>query len=489
MFKQIIAIGLFALVGCQQNSPTTDDPATQKRPGFGLLNRQSNMAVIIDSAGRPVPNASILIGKKVGAPFENNFVTSDYFGHFVVPADWKSPQDLTIDAPGYIRATYVNVTRDRTTYQLANAPGREKLEISGNTINWEQLKKDGFIDFGLIMPMADKRGLLEFNIPNLLSPEVDKISAYGRDIFIPSNFSIPKQSENYILPVTVEKLRYRSYVRKPSKYSYYAAKAKFPFKDVIKELENGKTYFDVLNKIEFLGGAVADVDVVSQKTNLDLDVQSLKFQPLATVRSNAIATGFSQLISVWNEKGGLYFASDAKIFNSNESRQMKAARGNRHILLSIIGAQQKLKSQMVTLKEQMSRAMVELPSSGEARPSHLDLIAEPKFNGSSVTATPPSASNFQPIGTHIALSDVDITDTEESYYESKTTLWEVYAEEWVANYDLPEWPGPLGQSLIKRLEVAYLAVENTASKDPVDIEANPEMITTVTHVTKNAVDF
>lgn len=482
-----LAASLF-LTACGQTPPNSKDSGLAGQIQEFLRGQlKSNEILITDRFGTPLSGAQVLIGTSVGQPFAANFLTADSRGVISIPAAWTSEQPVTIEAPGMIRTTYMAIRPQSQVFELNEANGRQALEVTGKTTAWTDVKKDGFVDYSLVTPMVSRSQLFGFNVSDILSPEVDQIQAYGQDIFLPSNFSIPKQSENYgIFPVSLDKLIYRSYVHRLDQYRFVATRGKFQFRTVIKKLEDGKSYWDILNDMDFVSAGAANVGVTQMSNALDLSVAGFTIAPRIKLTAAGVPQGASFLATVWNEDQGVLFPSDIKTFVNNETRTLEASNSGTLQVATLVGKHRVLKSAMITLEEQSSRAITPFVGS-DLTPQHLDLIRAPAFDGQTLRASPPAAhKGLTSTGTYVVISDVVVKETPTMYHETKHKLWEVFAPGWSAEVALPAWPAPVGQSPQKRIEVAYLA---TTSPKASPTQTGPAMVDSSTHATKNALDF
>lgn len=444
-------------------------------------------ALVTDVDGQPIAYAKILIGSKVGSPFVGNFLQADASGAFATPAEWTTPLNVTIDAPGYVRSTFVGVDPARALYTLNFADGQDNLEVTGEATGFGKLKKDGFVDFSLTIPLVTRDHIIHYGISDLISPENDIISAYGQDIAIPSNASLPDQSENYgLFPIRLNKPTYRSFLREKGKYELVAIHGKFPFKEVIKEFQDGKTLFDVLNKVDFLQAGKTSVEVVLKQTKHDVNVADIKLASATTVTAPKFDPAFNMLSVLFNKNGNLLMPSDIKSHTPGEQVALKGVSGAAQSVLMLLGQSKKTKVQTVTYDEQMSTALMVVSGKGVA-PEFLPMIAKPSFNGIEIVAAPPkTVQSVKATGTYMVLQDIEVIDEKNSYYEKRTRLWEVFSTGWTSQVSLPEWPEPVGQSTIKRWYVNYLGTTDQSFNV---VWPGPSMVESSTHATKNSIQL
>src|SRR5690606_27028720 len=107
-----------------------------------------------------------------------------------------------------------------------------------------------------------KAELLAFDINKVISTDVDKISAGGRDMSIPSNISLPKQTERYLFfSITLDKNPFRIYFDSPGPQKIVALKGRFPFKKVVDELRSEKNFIDLINQFTIDGGTLQNIHI------------------------------------------------------------------------------------------------------------------------------------------------------------------------------------------------------------------------------------
>ncbi len=176
MKKLMIALMIPALlVGCNKD----DKP---KKPESGsVLNMFDTQTVdhitITTIEGQAIPGAQILIGEALDAPFSGNFLTTDANGQIEIPAGWTMETAVTVQAPGFLRTTYWAQTPGALTLKLRPMTTQAQHEVRGNTQGLPIQDKDGFVDFGLVMPAFSKIDMLSFDIDKVISPQSDRISS------------------------------------------------------------------------------------------------------------------------------------------------------------------------------------------------------------------------------------------------------------------------------------------------------------------------
>ena len=165
---------------------------------------------IADESGAPVEGASVMIGESPGVPFVGNTLTTDHGGHIILPSSWLTSEAVTIDSPGFVRATYLDLTPQGSILKLrrdisASPPPASRFELDGDTSGFGQLKNDGIFDIGLVVQAVPRAQLSTLNLQTLISPEVDHFTVLGQSVDLPSNITIPDQTESYIFPLHCNK--------------------------------------------------------------------------------------------------------------------------------------------------------------------------------------------------------------------------------------------------------------------------------------------
>lgn len=244
-------------------------------PAFIAVNStapETNTIQFLDEGRQPLVGAKILIGYDANDPFNGNELVTDTSGLVNIPSDWKAALPVTVVSAGNVRTTYDSVPPTTTTLQVSAAEGEGNLEVKGNTTDFGNLPRDGMVDFGLVIPGFTQKKLLHFDISAVVSPSVDTIRVAGQKLEIPSNLTLPSQTESYIIPIKLNKPRYRTYVRQEGQHKFFALHGKFPFKKVIDDVRGGKSVFEVVNHFEFLSGGMTEVGVNKSGGRADMSV-------------------------------------------------------------------------------------------------------------------------------------------------------------------------------------------------------------------------
>src|SRR5690606_11826396 len=135
-------------------------------------------AAVLDREGMPVSGAQVFIG--------NDVTTTDSSGVFKIPANWKSPQAVTIQKNGFVKTTYLGQMPKGQTYTIKTRTPAQRIEVKGEISGFGNLPKDGYIDFGLAISSVEPQTALNFNISQIISNESDTVSIMGQELDIPT---------------------------------------------------------------------------------------------------------------------------------------------------------------------------------------------------------------------------------------------------------------------------------------------------------------
>lgn len=479
MKKIMMALAMPALlVGCAKDST----PKKPESSGISSMfwTQEANIISIQSIDNEPIAGAQILIGDALNAPFEGNFISTNDAGQAEIPTEWTSPLTITVQAPGYIRSTYMSQEPGALTIKLRRMATKIQYEVRGGTQGLPVTDKDGWVDFGLVMPTFTRFDLLAFDMNKVISPQTDRISAMGQDIDVPANISLPRQNEKYgFFTITLDKPTYRIYYGNTGINRVFAARGRFPFRSTVDSLRGGAEFYEMINDFKISGGAIRDIEVKSGQTKLEMPTTELNF----TESKNLIAPTFRSdetfmAVGLANQSGYL-IPTDVK----------KSAQGQKITLGTLPGAQQlvfavlKKTADMKTGGDRMSTAL--MPFSPGMAPTLLPLIADPTISHDEVLMPKfNTIDGVNPIATYSTLSKEEEVVQGPSKVKVLTVQWEVYAPNWLERMKLPQWPKDSAISGKKRWEVNFVGSQ-TASQAPM----GPAMIENATHVTHSSVSF
>ncbi|CAE80474.1 hypothetical protein AB1A81_12310 [Bdellovibrio bacteriovorus] len=479
MKKLMMALAVPALLaGCSDKKT----PKTGDSEGLaGLFWQQSaNVISVRTFDDQPIKNAQILIGDALNSPFSGNFLTTDANGQVEIPAGWNTGMAVTVQAPGFIRSTYMNQEPGALTFKLRPSVTTTQYEVKGVTSGLPVQDKDGYVDFGLVMPAFSKMALLSFDINNVISPQSDRIEAMGQDIDVPANISLPRQSEKYALfTITLDKPNYRIYYGNTGVNRVFAARGRFPFKSTVDALRGGAEFYELINSFTINGGAVRDIDVKSGSTRLDMPTRELNFNAKQDVMAPAFRSDEMFIaVGVANQSGYL-IPTDVKKIENGKKLGLNTLPGSEPMVLGVL----KKTSEMKSGGDRMSATL--LPFAAGVAPKMLPLIPDPSLQSGEILMPKfNTIDGVSPIATYSVLSKEEEVVQGSAKVKVLNPQWEVYAQNWLERMKLPQWPNDSVPAGKKRWEVNFVGSQ-TATTAPV----GPQMIESATHVTHSSVSF
>lgn len=486
MKKFILALAVPALLaGCSNNK---DGGPQGSKPGpaapdtdLGMFQVQEAAIITVkDVNGQVLKGAQVLIGHALNSPFAGNFLTTDDQGQVTVPPEWNTNEPITVQAAGYMRATYMDQAPGSLEVSLRTLVRRSHHEIKGSTTNLPIKDKDGFIDFGLVMPAMSRLDLLNFDINSIVSPHEDKISVLGQELALPANLSIPKQSEkyNFFLTATLDKPLYRVYAGRSGITRMYVARGRFPFKETADELRGGKSIMDVVNSFEISGGGLRDMDVRGP-VERNLPTTELNFSEKKSVAAPTLRSDETFISAAIAHQSGYMIPTDFKKLATNQKIALNTLPGSKQFVLGVLMKTADMKN------DSDRRSATLLPFINNISPKMLPLIGAPTVSRNEIVLpkmTPVAGIN--PLATYAVLAKEEETVQGTAKIRVMNPQWEVYAGSWLERISLPQWPDDAGPTGKKRWEVNFVGSQ-TASQAPV----GPAMIEFATHVTHNSVQF
>lgn len=480
MKKLILTLTLATLAAaCAENKGT---PLHSSETGlFGLFQTApKNLITVTSWDDQPLANAQILIGSELGQPFANNLITTDQNGQAALPSEWTSEAPVTVDAPGYVRVTYFNQWPSSLQFKLKRKSLPQQLEIKGKATQLPVAEKDGWVDFGLVMPAFSRADLLAFNVNSVISPQSDNLTVMGFKFPLPSNISLPRQSEKYsLLTVTLDKPNYRIYFGTSGVQRVYAARGKFPFKSTVDQIRDGKDYFDLINSFNITGGVIRDALPKSPLSFLDLPMNELNYSGKAQIKAPPVGADEIFVSMGISENSGYMIPTDIKRLNSNATQTLNTLAGSPTYVLGAVMKMHDLKNEV----DRMSAAL--LPASGVVAPQLLPLIPSPSIARNILNLpTVNPISGVQVLGVFSLLSFEEEIQQAGAPMRVLNPQWEVFAKDWPQSLEMPIFPGDNSHSGKKRWEVNFIGSQNTSQ-----MTLGPAMIEAATHVTHSSVTF
>lgn len=467
---------------------------------------------------QPIAGAVVLLGNELDSPFKDNVVLTDENGIVDIPVAWDQTLSVTLEAPGYIRTTYLRVEPTPQTFELRKTEGKDFIEVKGTTTDYGRLRTDGYIDFSLVIPAFTQRSIIDFDISSVISPESDVISVAGQRIALPSNISLPRQSESYIIPITLDKPIYRSYVRDPGFYKIFATHGRFPFKRVVDKLRNGNSIFDIINDFEFLGGGQKDLQIDKSVTHQDISIRQIAFDQSFEIKAPNYAQNLEMISLAMVNQGGYFYPADLKRVPARGNIRLKypASQKDTYVLSALmdknaipVDAHRELESIEFDKVLDLKRLFMfphndlyslqniakgkgpglalslsfERPTSNSTI-SFLDFAAPPRHVDDTIHLTPPTVqSEIASVATYITLSEIESIGSGQVTTEKRTTLWELLAEGWIQQANLPHLPMDLRPNKSYRWEVLYLGQKGFRAS------TGGHLLDGITHISRSSINF
>lgn len=494
-------LGLFLLLSaCNQNLQSPQGPKTEV-PSSPLetlgQNEQAELPkiTVMNIFGEPLVGARIMWGNRLNQPFANNLMETDRQGQVMAPPEWNGPLAITVDHSGYLRMTYLAVSPQSLTFKLRPFEKQERIELSGITTDFGPLKKNNVADFGLVIASLTKKDLFTFNINKLISPEMDVMEIAGVQSSVPSNFTFPRQRESYVIPVTLDKERYRLYFNEPGSKKIYALHGKFPFKEVVDKITSKVPFPNLVNYFEFTSGSMKEI-MLTGPTSIDLPVNELQFSSQDHVTPPQVDADKVLLTISLFENNGYLYPTDLQKVESPNTFALKGLQNSNRFLMSMVTRKEDFDGTSKDHQEAVSAELITMQANNS--PQLLNLIPRPAANPTGwKTQAPTLDHQIVPLTTYSVLSKV----SRQGKQKLITRLWEVYSEQWVNNADIPEWPfsnpDPLSeaeqfggnvQNSGLRWEVTFVGT-NQKLPLPMSAHLGPQVVDYATHISFNSVEF
>ncbi len=467
----------------EQNQDTKTAPHKNETIGTS----ESLVIQISNDQGQTVPAARLLLGDLNTAV--NNWIVANEKGQVAIPASWTQNQDITVEAPGYIRVTVKDQAPKPMNVVLRKKSQLPTLSLKGGVTGLAPKDKDGFIDFAIALDSMAKADLLNFNVNKIVSPWTEKISAAGFEFPVPQNIFIPKQKESYFISVTIQKpwfnLPYDSYGQK----SIYAIQGKFPFKKVISELQNKKPYYELVNLFDFSSTGQLSYGYLAANGSPIVDSTKYTLDKNYTITAPKVTTGQVALgISAFKENN-TYQPLDVKYMQSEQITKFKSTATTAPYFIGVVKNSNEFDGDSATT-ERMS-VSIDTPSTAM---TYLPLMNQPTWISTTnlqINMPTVSPTDYEDQGMVIVVSELQnlsLPDGKVAKY--KIPVWEIHTTQWANHLAIPNIDTP--NSTPKRVEVTLLAkkVDNSGQQNPVTIiSTHEERVENSTHFTKAALDY
>lgn len=506
LFIALIAIAaVFSFVGCAENHDQTSkslfnssDFTISRR--FDLITPQSTPTIqVFNQANQPVANAQVLIGSAVGSPFANNLKVTDPDGLVFLP-EWNTATHVTVHAQGYIRQTLLNQKPGLFQVKLSTASMKTRPVIKGQVTGMPVKNGDKMIDFSLVIPTIVKSDLMSFDLDSVVSPYTDTVDIiFGKTADLPSNVSLPTQKENYnfLISLTLSKPEHRVYANNFGLKTFYAFTGKFPFKEVVDQLNEDKEFYEVMNLFQFTSGSIREVPVTGPTSSLNIPSGEIKFDgPAAVIKGATLkADEIVMLLTLNDLSGGRFVPADVRRLESDQSATLKTIAGKTTHIVSLLKKAADFDTATQEISDRSSASMV--PFKMGMQTSLLPLLSTgPAVSdiGGSYKIIIPQASNttldnkpINELAVTVAISNVNLIQDGAQQVELLDRKWEVLGTGWPTEINLPIWPledSNSPASVKRKFEVNLIGSDQSKQTDLGD-----DLIKAATHVTKGAAEL
>jgi hypothetical protein len=480
-----IFLSCFVLVSCSNDKDKNDKSGPKPQIFSSAISVfDDHTLTVTDFSGAPIAGAQVLVGPELGLPVPGNFATSDRDGKVRMPLDWTGPQPVTIDAEGFVRTTFVRQWPNGQFFSLRKKQPFLRIELTGVTTGHAVVDRDNKIDFALVVPAFKKQDLFAFDPNKFVSLETDPMSIIGQKVNVPSNVSLPKQTEWMFLPIRLDKPRYRMYFSSLGSQTVYALKGQMPFREVIQHVQSQKPLFELINFFDLQSGSIQSVPLIAESNTADFAVNEIAFSQQVTV--NIPTKKESEVIIAASalQRQGMFFPTDVKLVQNGASVVLKSANPDQTSVLYVLAQTADLQT-----GQNPGRVSATLESlKSDVRPALLDLMDVPTGDMKSVKIKPvASKAGLSPFASYLMLSKVEFIPSPGEAPPRRVLhrVWEVYAPGWIEGFQVPQFPGDQNEKTsVYRWEVSLLS--NTNSQR---VELGPKVLDTSTHATSAGFDF
>lgn len=376
-------------------------------------------------------------------------------------------------------------------------------ELKGTVAGINVKNMDGLVDFALVIPGMNQEEIIHFNLGKVISPVNDSLKVASYTIDLPSNLSLPAQTEKYFISINLNKPEFRTYVEGDGIYNMYALYGKFPLNEMVKGFQNDKSLFELVEHFTFVSGGVTTVPVKGDVSGLSLPMNAWSFAGKHSVKAPTYANNKLVISFALLKDNEQFFPTDIKKVASGKTQNLVTHEGSEHWNLSLM-----MNAPKRSFREtfdgnilsgmfgsySLERAVSPLsqvsyhfsPAVAVNTPSFLPMIAAPHFDKANwqVHATAPGATaGIEAYATTLILSEVTSGGTETFPIDFKKTLWSTQKMGWQQSFQIPVEVQSLLQSGKEySWDVIYLGTGKAES----DAQINWDK---VSHVSRNSSKF
>lgn len=377
------------------------------------------------------------------------------------------------------------------------------LEIKGTTENYVIKNNDGLVDFSLIIPGMNYEQMINFDLGKVISPANDVLKVASYTVELPSNLSLPQQTEKYFISINLNKPEFRAYVDSEDIYNMYALYGKFPLNEMVKGFQNGKSIFELVEFFDFLSGGMKTVPVKGDVSGLTIPINQWNFTESYTVQAptytkDKVLISFSLL-----KENNQFYPTDMKKVLSGKTATLAKRPASEHWNLALLmnAAKRSFRStydgnilsgafgsystdRAASPLAQVSYTMA--PANATNSPVFLPTVTAPTFDKAAWTVkagVPQVVPGVLAYATTLTLSEVASGGTENFPIDFKKSLWTTQTMGWVDSFQIPDDVKSLLQTGKQySWDVAFVATTVPAKDSKI-------VWTKVSHVTRNSIKF
>lgn len=508
--------------------------------GMSLGSAHAAKLQVLNENAQPLAGADVLIGYDHNDPYEGNLHKTDVNGAVEIPIKWNKNLPITVTAEGYLPATFLNMPPVDNVLQIHPQDARSAIEVRGETTHFENIKRDGKVDFALVYPALRRRQLTRFDVESVINPDFDVIKVITEELAIPSNLTLPEQKESYVLPITFNKPQYRMSFKQPGQYRMMAVHGQFPLKQVVGDLRDGKSFYEVINYFRILKAGQRDVTVNTPLADQNIPVNQIPLNKKLTVKAPTLAPDKVMLSFSLVNQGGLYFTADIKkidpnasvdlalpanaeqssfvslmlskteaekiggvrpsLTNSTEDKRNESepsnsledpSRGLKILFQNFIGLLKNVSTdeaaqEKTNLNEGFGGLSLARHSEQEPTPLFLEIVPRPTVSGDKISVTPPPmVEGVEPVATFVVLSEIQRQTKGRYNIEQRFRLWEIAQFGWTNELQLPKSNITLDPNKNYRWEVLFMGRRSGHNSG----DSGEYFLDDITHVSRNSFDF
>lgn len=484
-----LALALLLTAGCSHSVPIASLSSSPTAPssvsGVGApIALAEKVILVIGDDQKPVAGAEILIGSMSGVPFRGNLIKTGTDGKVSLPEAWQSTAAVTIEAKGYVRSTFLSLTPAGLSFTIRRAP-MGSLTLKGKATGFGNLKSNGTLDVGLVFQSVNRSDLSALDLTRLISPDVDHQKAYGFDIAIPANLSIPSQSESIFLfvPVSLDKPDFRTAIlagMQPTS-TIAAVGAQFDFKKMIGDLKDGKSFFDLINGLRFRSYSVRAVQTPAALAGvtqaLDIPTNEIPIASGPALQVGALPAGYAVVATALTDHAGAFVVTDVKRLLSGEKRNLGVAyQGQSSWIVRTLKKYEPERTNFAGSDYEELSSIV-LPANQTPAADFLPIVKPLTVSGRTLFFSSPALpAGLDRGGTRVTLSKVQFLNKGTLNLVDKTPLWDFWSPDYIGQIELPTLSSdPWTQKGQYRWELSF--------------GAKPLGSNEHTHLTRASVDF